>query len=524
MPKDRLLEKHEELKQKKKRIKLRRQTHRNILMEKWKEALTSVIPITVIVLVLCFLLVPVPTDAMMAFLIGAAMLVIGMGLFTLGTDLAMTPIGEHVGTAMTRSKRLWVVLLISFLVGMIITISEPDLQVLAEQVPGVPNMTLILSVAVGVGVFLVVALLRILFRVRMSLLLLGCYTVVFILAQFVPPSFLAVAFDSGGVTTGPMTVPFILALGVGVSAIRSDSDAENDSFGLVALCSVGPILAVMILSLIYRPDGAAYTPVALPAVEDTQSLARMFAEALPKYMGEVAAALLPIALFFLLFQILSLRLNVRELVRIGAGLMYTYVGLVLFLAGVNVGFMPMGNYIGQLLASLEARWILVPIGMLIGYYVVAAEPAVHVLSKQVYELSAGSIPKRALNLSLSIGVSVSVGLAMLRILTGLPILYLLIPGYAIALLLMIFVPPVFTSIAFDSGGVASGPMTATFLLPLAMGACTGVGGDVATDAFGVVAMVAMTPLITIQVLGLVFKHRQKAELQTAEASAEDIIE
>lgn len=524
MPKDRLLEKHEELKQKKKRMKKRRQAHRNILMEKWKEALTSVAPITVIVLVLCFLLVPVPTDAMMAFLIGAAMLVIGMGLFTLGTDLAMTPIGEHVGTAMTRSKKLWVVLLISFLVGMIITISEPDLQVLAEQVPGVPNMTLILSVAVGVGVFLVVALLRILFRVRMSLLLLGCYAVVFVLAQFVPSSFLAVAFDSGGVTTGPMTVPFILALGVGVSAIRSDSNAENDSFGLVALCSVGPILAVMILSLIYRPDGAAYTPVVLPVVEDTQSLARMFTESLPKYMGEVATALLPIALFFLLFQVISLKLNGRELVRIGAGLMYTYIGLVLFLAGVNVGFMPMGNYIGQLLAALEARWILVPIGMLIGYYVVAAEPAVHVLSKQVYELSAGSIPRKALNLSLSIGVSVSVGLAMLRILTGLPILYLLIPGYAIALLLMIFVPPVFTSIAFDSGGVASGPMTATFLLPLAMGACTGVGGDVATDAFGVVAMVAMTPLITIQVLGLVFKHRQKAELQTAEASAEDIIE
>lgn len=297
MPKDRLLEKHEELKQKKKRMKKRRQAHRNILMEKWKEALTSVTPITVIVLVLCFLLVPVPTDAMMAFLIGAAMLVIGMGLFTLGTDLAMTPIGEHVGTAMTRSKRLWVVLLISFLVGMIITISEPDLQVLAEQVPGVPNMTLILSVAVGVGVFLVVALLRILFRVRMSLLLLGCYAVVFVLAQFVPSSFLAVAFDSGGVTTGPMTVPFILALGVGVSAIRSDSNAENDSFGLVALCSVGPILAVMILSLIYRPDGAAYTPVVLPVVEDTQSLARMFTESLPKYMGEVATALLPIALF-----------------------------------------------------------------------------------------------------------------------------------------------------------------------------------------------------------------------------------
>ncbi len=505
-----------------------RREHRNILREKWKEALASVLPITLIVLALCFFLLPVPNDAMMAFLIGAAMLVVGMGFFTLGTDLAMTPIGEHVGAAMTRSKRLWIVLLISFLVGVVVTVSEPDLQVLAEQVPGVPNMALVLSVAVGVGFFLVVALLRILFRVRMAVLLLGCYAAVFALAQFIPSSFLAVAFDAGGVTTGPMTVPFILALGVGVSSIRSDKNAENDSFGLVALCSVGPILAVMLLSLIYRPGDAAYVSAGLPTAADTQSMAAMFAAALPRYAGEVAVALLPIAVFFFLFQVVSLHLPAREVVRVGAGLLYTYAGLVLFLTGVNVGFMPMGNAIGSLLASLDNRWLLVPVGMLIGYFVVAAEPAVHVLGKQVYELSAGSIPKRALNLSLSIGVSVSVGLAMLRILTGLPILALLIPGYAVALLLMLFVPPIFTSIAFDSGGVASGPMTATFLLPMAMGACAAAGGDVASDAFGVVAMVAMTPLITIQVLGLAFKYKQKkggaGDASPPAPSSEDIIE
>ena len=507
-----------------KRFWKRRSAYRSILTEKWKEAYASVLPITLIVLAMCFLWVPAPVSAMLGFLVGAVMLIVGMGLFTLGTDLAMTPIGEHVGSAMTRSKKLWLIMLISFLVGVIVTISEPDLQVLAEQVPGVPNMTLILAVAVGVGLFLVIALLRILLRIPMKWLLLGCYAVVFGLASFVPDSFLAVAFDSGGVTTGPMTVPFILALGVGVSAIRSDANAENDSFGLVALCSVGPILAVMLLGLIFRPDGGNYAASATPPdAADTRAMTAMFASALPHYMKEVAVALLPIAAFFVLFQLLVLHLKQREVFRIIMGLLYTYVGLALFLTGVNVGFMPMGNYLGQALGSLDVRWLLVPIGMVIGYYVVSAEPAVHVLSKQVYELTAGAIPQKALGLSLSIGVSVSVGLSMLRIITGIHILYLLIPGYLVAIVLMFYVPPIFTSIAFDSGGVASGPMTATFLLPMAMGACIAVGGDVATDAFGVVAMVAMTPLITIQILGLIFRFKQKKK-PVPPAPAEEIIE
>ena len=501
--------------------------HHNILTEKWKEAFASVMPIALIVMVLCFLWVPAPVSAMMSFLIGAAMLVVGMGLFTLGTDLAMTPIGEHVGSAVTRSKKLWLIVLAGFLVGLIVTISEPDLTVLAQQVPGVPNMTLILSVAVGVGIFLVVALLRILFRIRMSWLLLGCYAAVFALAQFVPGSFLALSFDAGGVTTGPMTVPFILALGVGVSAIRSDREAENDSFGLVALCSVGPILAVMILSLIFKADGAAYTTPTLTLVEDTQAMSALYVQAFPHYMAEVGIALLPIFAFFVLFQLAVLHLPKAEVIRISAGMLYTYLGLALFLTGVNVGFLPMGNYLGQALGGMKHSWLLVPLGMLMGYFVVVAEPAVHVLGKQVYELTAGAIPQKALNLSLSIGVAVSVGLAMLRILAGIPVLYLLVPGYAIALVLMFFVPPIFTSIAFDSGGVASGPMTATFLLPMAMGACAAVGGDVTTDAFGLVAMVAMTPLITIQILGLVFNFKQKNKMVDEPSTVhpiEDIIE
>ena len=299
---------------------LKKTTYHTILREKWREALSSVLPIVLLVLALCFVVVPVPLSTMLGFLLGAALLIIGTGLFTLGTELAMTPIGEEVGAAMTRSKKLWVILLISFLVGFMITMSEPDLQVLASQVPGIPNMTLILMVAAGVGLFLVVALLRILLRIRMAYLLLGCYAAVFLLALFVPKNFLAVAFDSGGVTTGPMTVPFILALGFGVSSIRSDKNAENDSFGLVALSSVGPILAVMILSLIFQPEDTAYSVTTAAEAADTQAMSLLFLKALPHYLGEVALALAPIAVFFLLFQLFALRLPLREVVRILCGL------------------------------------------------------------------------------------------------------------------------------------------------------------------------------------------------------------
>ena len=486
------------------------------------------LPITAVVFILCFTVVPVPTDILMAFVVGAALLIVGMGFFTLGTDLAMTPIGELVGSAITKSRKLWFIALVSFVVGVIITVAEPDLQVLAEQVPNIPNLAIILAVALGVGIFLVVAMLRIVFKIPLRLLLLAFYAAVFLLAAFVPKEFLAVAFDSGGVTTGPMTVPFIMALGVGAAAIRTDRNAEQDSFGLVALCSVGPILAVLLLGLIFRTEASAsvYTPVEIPAFTSSRALWAYFRDAFPHYLREVALALLPIVAFFVLFQLLILKQKKDTLIRISVGLLYTFIGLVLFLTGVNMGFMPVGNYVGTRLGALSYNWIVVPIGMLIGYCIVAAEPAVHVLNKQVYELTSGTIPKKALSMSLSIGVCISVGLAMLRILLGIPILYLLLPGYILALALSFFVPPVFTAIAFDSGGVASGPMTATFLLPLAMGVCSAVGGDIATEAFGIVAMVAMTPLVTIQVLGVLCNVRgDKAKKRAAvEAVAEDVIE
>ena len=498
--------------------------NKTILWEKLREALASVVPITVIVLILSFTVAPIPTETLLAFLIGAVMVILGIGLFSLGADTAMTPIGERVGAAMTRSRKLWVVAAVGFLIGVIVTVSEPDLQVLAQQVPGVPNATLVGAVAVGVGVFLVIAMLRILFRIPLNRMLIVFYILVFALALFVPEDFLAIAFDSGGVTTGPMTVPFIMALGVGVSAVRNDKHAGGDSFGLVALCSIGPILTVLLLGLLYKPDGSSYTPVTVPDAQDTVEMFRSYTHALPEYFKEILVSLAPIAGFFLIFQLLTRRLNRRQVMSMIVGFLYTYLGLVLFLTGVNVGFMPVGNFLGQSIASLECSWVLIPIAMVIGYFIVAAEPAVHILNRQVEEITAGSIPASAMNLALSIGVSVSLALAMIRVLTGISIMWFLLPGYALSLALSFVVPKIFTSIAFDSGGVASGPMTATFLLPFAMGACDALGGNVVTDAFGVVAMVAMTPLVTIQLLGVSYKRRIKRTAPVAVAEVEEIIE
>ena len=497
-----------------------------ILWPKISESLSSVLPVTGIVLLLFCTIVPVPAEMFLAFIIGAIMLIFGMGLFTLGAETAMTPMGEYVGSKMTRSRKLWVLIPVSLFVGTMITVSEPDLQVLSTQIDAIPSALLIWSVAIGVGLLLVVAMLRILFKIKLKYLLLGLYAIVFILVAFVPRAFIPVAFDSGGVTTGPMTVPFIMALGVGVASIRSDGEG-SDSFGLVALCSVGPILAVMILGILNDVNSVNTTEETFEIANGSRDIIMMFLSEIPHYAWEVAVAIGPIVIFFLVFRALSGGLGTKGLGKILVGVGYTYIGLVAFLVGVNVGFMPVGRHLGMELATSEARWAIVPLGMVMGYFIVAAEPAVHILTKQVETVTSGTVPGKALSLSLSIGVAISIGIAMLRVLTGISLLWIIIPGYVIALVLTFIVPDIFSSIAFDSGGVASGPMTATFLLPFAIGACTAVGGDVIEDAFGLVALVAMTPLIAIQILGLVYKrkyNRRMAEETVQAAPEAEIIE
>ena len=491
------------------------------LKEKISESLAAVLPITGIVLMLSIFLIPMELGSVVMFLTGAFMLIIGMGFFQLGAEMAMTPIGEGVGVQISKMQKLLTVLLTGFLMGVIITVSEPDLQVLAGQVPSVANAVLIFTVAVGVGLFLALAIVRIRYKISLSMLLIICYLALILVSMFVPKEFLAVAFDSGGVTTGPMTVPFIMAMGVGLASVRSDKNAANDSFGLVALSSVGPILAVLILGCFFKPTEAAYSLTDVATVVTTQDVARVFAQGLPLYAKEVLLSLVPILWVFLIFQWFTKRYHGLQVKRIIIGFGYTYVGLVLFLCGANIGFAPVGAYLGKELAGVPFRWILVPIGSLIGYYIVKAEPAIQVLNHQVEAVTNGAISVKMMNRCMQIGVAASVGLAMLRVLTGISIQWFVIPGYLIALVLSRFVPDIFIGIAFDSGGVASGPMTSTFLLPLSIGVCEALGGNLMTDAFGVVALVALTPLIAIQLMGLVYKLKTAGRVHPVPAAIAD---
>jgi hypothetical protein len=485
---------------------------RSILLQKnlianIKNALSSVMPITIIVLALNFTFTPMPFAVRGLFLVGALFLIPGMGLFTLGADMAMIPMGEYMGSYLTKSRKLALMLAAALIMGVIVTMAEPDLQVLGRLAPGIPDTMLIVVVAAGVGVFLVVAVLRILFGLPLSYMLVALYIAVFAIGIFVPDEFLPIAYDSGGVTTGPITVPFILAFGVGISSVRGGKSSHDDSFGPVALCSIGPILAVLLLGVFFDPGAAPASVYEIDDVADAAELIRVFGRGLPHYAAEVGLALSPIVAFFLAFQLCALRLPATQMIKMGVGVAYTFCGLVLFLTGVNLGFLPAGAFIGEYIGGLSYSWILIPLGLVLGYFIVAAEPAVNVLNDRVRDMTGGAISGKALLISLSAGVSVSVGLDMCRILYNIDILFFLIPGYGLALALTFFTPKIFSAVAFDSGGVASGAMTAAFLLPFTLGACGSVGGDMLRDAFGLVALVAMTPLITIQIMGLIYKYK-----------------
>ena len=474
------------------------------LWGKIKEALISALPITAIVYILSLTpLFDFSSAELITFSVGAVLLILGIGLFNLGADLAMTPMGTHVGAGLSRQKKLWLLLAVCFVLGMLITIAEPDLQVLANQVKDVMNGTLLIyAVGIGVGAFLIVAILRIVFRRRLGSILMLFYMLLFALALLLVVSgndkLLPLAFDSGGVTTGPITVPFIMALGVGISSVLGDKKSKENSFGLVALCSVGPILAVLLLGIFSRNDLAYH----VPDYTVSNDILGAFLHTAEHTAVEVAIALGLIVVFFLACQIIFLRLPKRKLLRIAIGVLFTYAGLVIFLTGVNVGFMPIGYKIGAALAK-QPPAALIGFGLVIGVLVVLAEPAIHVLNSQVEEVTGGLVRKKSMMMGLCIGVGAAIALSMVRIVFDFSLVYYIVPGYFISLALSLFVPPVYTAIAFDSGGVASGPMTSGFILPFAIGACVSMQGAeaVLSDAFGVVALVAMAPLITIQLLG-----------------------
>ena len=474
------------------------------LIKKLKEALVSVLPVTLIVCLLNLTpLVNFTNTEISIFMISSLVLILGIGLFNMGADLAMTPMGEHIGAGLTKSKKVLLLISVCFLMGVLITVAEPDLSILANQVDAVINGDLlIIAVGLGVGLFLVLSVMKMITHRPLSSMLLYFYMILFSLTALViingNADFLAMGFDSGGVTTGPITVPFIMALGVGIATTIGGRDVSENSFGLIAMCSVGPILAVLFLGVGIKGELAYEVADYTIAADIPTAILHTMLHMLQK----VGLALALIVGFFVFLQIFILKLSAKKLWQIAIGILYTYVGLVLFLTTVEIGFMPIGYKLGVELAGKHPA-LLVAGGFFLGMVVVLAEPAVHVLNKQVEDITDGTVSKRSMMIALSVGVGISIALSMLRIVFDFPILYYVIPGYLISLGLSFFVPGIYTAIAFDSGGVASGPLTSSFILPLAIGACCVLQGEgkVMADALGIVAMVAITPLITIQLLG-----------------------
>ncbi len=493
------------------------------ILSKFKEALIAVLPISIVVLVLG-LLMKMTVPHVINFLIGMVLLIFGMTLFSLGAEYAMVPMGTRVGASFGKVKKhkLLLAIVSSFIVGFIITVAEPDLMVLASQLKGAfTESVIILTVSIGVGILLVVATLRIVFQISYRTIVLVAYIAIFAFGAFIPQEFVTIAFDSGGVSTGPITTPIILALGIGVASIKKGSSMD-DSFGLAGICSIGPIASILILGLFFDTSGVTADSFASNYTV-SENIIGMYTNALPHITLQILWAILPIVLFFFIYNAFLLKLPKKYLIRIVFGLIYLFFGILIFILGVEVGFSKFGNMLAKELVVQGYAPFLILIGAIVGFFVVAAEPAVHILNEQVEELSGGTIKKKSIMTALMIGMSLAVAMAMIRILTGISIWWLLVPGYTIALVLTFFVPKVFTAIAFDSGGVASGPMTATFLLPFSIGASLALGGNILKDAFGTVAMVAMTPLVTIQLLGLASAIKsKKLELKVAGVEEEII--
>jgi len=484
----------------------------NILTQKIKDVVFSILPITVIVLILNFTITPIGANMISRFIIGAIFITLGLAIFLLGVDIGVQPIGSLMGSSLTRKKSLWMIIIFGFILGFLINVAEPDLLVLARQVDKVTSgvlsqISVVVVVSIGIGLLVAVGLTRIVFKIPLHKLLTILYGIIFLLVLLAPGEFLGIAFDSGGATTGSMTVPFILALGIGMSSTQGGKASEEDSFGLVGVASTGPMIAVLMMSLF---SGIKSLTGSLPyEAANTDGVIVHFLKEIPVMVFEVIMAMIPLLVLFLIFQILFFKLSRKQLMKILKGLVYTFIGFVLFLTGVNAGFMEAGSAIGYALATLTGDWIVILVGFILGFTVILAEPAVYVLNEQIREVTSGHINKKAILYTLSIGVAIAVSLSMVRILVpGIKLWHFLIPGYLIAVALTYFTPKLFVGIAFDSGGVASGPMTATFILAFAQGVADAIeGADVLMDAFGVIAMVALTPLIAIQILGIIYERK-----------------
>ena len=477
-----------------------------MLKEKLKEAIQSILPVSIIMF-LIGLILKFNIVTIISVIISTLLLILGVTIFTYGADLSMIEIGKLISSDLVKTKKPILIAIISLIVGIIITIAEPDLKVLALQMTAIDSNTFIFCVGLGVGLFLSIAALRILFQANVKLILAIFYSLLIFMLFISSKEIIPIAFDSGGVTTGPISVPFIIAMGLGFSSARNTKQSKDDSFGLVALCSIGPIIIVLLFNMLIHSN-MNYTYNIEPEITNLSTLLLNYKHELIPIIKDVIFSLSPILALFIIYNLITRKVKEKKLIRIIFGLILTLIGITIFFLGVNVGYMPIAYLIGINMTK-KFKYLLIPLGIIIGFVTVKAEPAISILTEQIEKITQGSMKKNIITNTIAIGVACAVSISIYRVLSGTPINYFLIIGYIVALLLMIITPNLFTMIAFDSGGAVSGPLTTTFLLPLVTGICYQVNGNVLTDAFGLVALVALSPLITIQILGVIYNIKTK---------------
>lgn len=487
----------------------------NELKGKFKEVLMSVLPITFIVIVLHFTITPLEPNMMYAFLIGTGLVIVGLTIFLFGIDQGLEPIGHGVGNAITHSDSYALIITVSLILGFFISYAEPDLHILANQVDSVTsgqfdNILMVVAVSIGLGIMMTLGMLRIPKGVRLKYVFTGAYGLMFLLSLFSSPDFLAIAFDASGATTGAITVPFMLALAAGISALKKDRKmGEADSFGLVGISSTGAILGVLVTGL-FLDSGKLEGELPEVAVGQT-GLLESYTSKMAALAWESLLTLLPIIVAFIFFQIFFFKYKKNKVIDITRGIVLTYSGLVIFLLGVNGGFMEIGSMIGIELAALDSNIPILSVALLLGLTTVLAEPAVHVLTDQVEEVTGGSVKRSIVLIFLSVAVGLSIFMSALRILIpDIQLWMYLIPGFGLSVILSHFVPDLFVGMAFDAGGVASGPMTSTFSLAFVQGIAAQVPtADVVTDGFGMIAIVAMMPIIALELLGALYNAKTR---------------
>lgn len=483
----------------------------NILSSKFREVFFAVLPVTLIVVILNFTLVPIPSNLMWQFLVGFVLVTLGLTIFLVGVDLGVTPLGMLLGPIITKWNKLWLVLIAAFVLGFIISFAEPDLIILGKQIEfitsgEIASITIITVVSLGIAVLMMLGFLRLVYNIPLFIILNILYVIILILAIFTQPEFLAIAFDTSGATTGALAVPFILSLSMGLTSIKKDRKAsEKDSFGLVSIVSAGAIISVMILNLIIEKQ--EYSEIMKKESSESLSVAMAFINNVPGGIRDSFFAFLPLVIIFILLIIFTKAISKIEIKRIAFGFVYSIVGLGIFFIGIHTGFMDVGSIIGGYLVSMDSYVFLVGVGFILGVFTIIAEPAVHVLTQQIEEVTAGFVKKSSVLIALSIGVGFAISLSVLRIVIGeIQLWHYLLPGYIIALGLTFVVPKLFVGIAFDAGGVATGPITATFILSFINGAAYEHStASILIDGFGMIAMVALMPIITLQILGLLYR-------------------